>query len=133
MFVYDRQTNNGIPQLPAANPPLFTPPLLNDILLTDVNNPEPIHLAYPNPNTSERYIVVRDSVHTLCIDGDSSLYKEVKASLKTETIYNTNTTGTIQDINTGSLYFVAISSLQPNAIADQPNFDLHTRIRYKDA
>jgi len=118
MIVYDHQPNGAFPGIA-------------DLISQNIST-APTMFSSINMSNRSRFIVLRDRVGNLDVDGGNGAIVHVKEFIKTklETQYRTNT-GTIGDITTGAVYFIAFASFS-SAVTyvtmSQPTF----RIRYLD-
>lgn len=113
-IVYDRQTNAQIP-------------LISEIFQTD-NFSSPNNLGY-----NQRFIVLVDELtDPIAVGSEYStsgvIYRKLKNAL---TQFNSSTTGTVADINTGSIYMLVSQS--GNLATTAPVFTIYSRIRFTDA
>lgn len=121
MLVYDRQANaTGI--------------TLNQLFWNAGSGVS--YLSVLNPAGKPRFTVLYDKTFTMSIGGGAANVSEtrfhvIKKKLGgvngLKTVYNSQSTGTIADIVTGSLCFVLISD------ADQLDYKYFSLIRYEDA
>jgi len=118
MIVYDHQPNGAFPAVA-------------DLISQNIG-PAPTMYSGVNMSNRSRFIVLRDRVGSLDVDGGNGAMVHVKEFIKCklETQFKTNT-GTIGDITTGAVYFIAFASLS-SAVTyvtmSAPTF----RIRYFD-
>lgn len=113
-IVYDKQANAAAP-------------LVTDIFQTDN------HISPNNLGNSQRFIMLVDELTEPVAAGTSFsvsgvIYRKLKNAI---TQFNSSTTGTIADINSGSLYLLASQST--NVLTTAPTFAIYSRVRFTDA
>lgn len=125
MLVYDMQTNATL---------LTLADLFNDSL-------EPN--ALQNLNNRDRFKVIKDKVYNLnktakfasdASDMGACRFVKIYKRLNLTTVYNDQSNGTVGDIQTGSLYLIALANgpSNSNTAAEQLQLYGYTRIRYSD-
>jgi len=118
MLVYDSQPNGAFPAL-------------SDLLSVNIST-APTFYSSVNMANRSRFIVLRDRIGNLDVDGGNGAMVNVKEFVKTklETQFKTNT-GAIGDITTGAIYFVAMATLS-SAVTYITMSQPTTRIRFYD-
>lgn len=117
MLVYDRQANG-------------TAPTAADIL---AQGGTPFITSINNLDNRERFLVIHDKTRYLsagsAVSDTNAIYYKKYKRLALETTYNSGSSGTVGDINTGAMYLVVFTSC---GIANV-NARITTRIRFSDS
>lgn len=109
LLIYDKQPNGTL----AAWTDIFT---------------SAQYLAYGNPNTRERFVILRNDQFSLSPQGDQTLFYDRYVKVNMTTTYASGSPGTVPQ--TGAILLAYISD-QPTA-ANQPRISANIRTRFYD-
>lgn len=109
LLIYDKQPNGTL----AAWTDIFT---------------SAQYLAYGNPNTRERFVIIRNDQFSLSPQGDQTIFYERFAKINMTTTYASGSPGTVPQ--TGALLLAYISD--QSTAANQPRLSANIRTRYYD-
>lgn len=118
MIIYDKQTNAAAPTIA-------------DVLQT-VGVLSPMNMA-----NRDRFVILAEETfrpdntfNDTATVAEYSEYKQRYVKLRLDTIYNNTNGGTVADINSGGLFFIALSNVADGTM--EPGAAFYARLRYTD-